>query len=196
MLTPREVEEVKKIEGKARTVTLRTDAAFVTRWKGQGELQKIEDRLRGFGYPISYEKTKALEWCPMRLRVLSLLVIKDMFNWGDDEVRAMGYAAPMYSFVARLFMKAIGSPKLAISRAPVYWASHYDVGKVEVKYPDEGKGVSLFVKDFKVHPVLCKHVEGYLERVIQFVLPSQKVTVSETRCIFRGDTYHQYDALW
>ncbi len=196
MLTPRKVEEVKKIKGKARTVTLRTDAAFVTRRKGQEELQKIEGRLRGFGYPINYEKTKALEWCPMGLRVLSLLVIKDAFNWGDDEVRAMGYAAPMYSFVARLFMKAVGSPKLAISRAPVYFASHFDVGRVEVEYPNEGKGVSLLVKDFRVHPVLCKHVEGYLERVIQFVVPSKKVTVSETKCMFRGDAYHRYDALW
>ena len=132
----------------------------------------------------------------MKLRVLSLLAIKNVFNWGDDEIRAMGYAAPMHSLVARLFMKALGSPKLAISQAPKYWASHYDVGKVEVEFHKEGNGVSLFVKDFRVHPVLCKHVEGYLERVIQLVVPSQKVTVSETRCIFRGDAYHQYDALW
>ncbi|MFH1382052.1 MAG: hypothetical protein ABIH70_04075 [Chloroflexota bacterium] len=196
MLTREEVEEVKKIEGKARTVTLRTDAAFIIRQKGKEGLSKLEDRLRSFGYPVNYDKIQALEWCPMGLRVLSLLAIKDAFNWGDDEIRAMGFAAPTYSFVARVFMKAIGSPKLAISRAPTYWASHYDIGKVEVEFHGEGKSVSLLVKDFGVHPVLCKHVEGYLERVIQFVVPSQKVTVSETKCIFKGNPYHQYDARW
>ncbi len=196
MLTKEEIQEVMRIEGQARTVALQTDASFIMKRKGQEELKKVEDRLRCLGYPINYESAKALEWCPIGLRVLSLLAIKEVFNWDDTDVRAMGYAAPTNSFVARLFMKALGSAKLAISRTPIYWASHYDVGKVEVEFHNEERLVSLLIKDFRVHPVLCKLVEGYMERAIQFALPSQKVTVSETKCIFRGDAYHQYDARW
>ena len=119
MLTLEEIEEVMRIEGKARTVALRTDAAFITKCVGKEGLKMVEDRLQNLGYPISYEEMRALDWCPMGLRVLSLLVIKDVFNWGDENIRAIGYAAPIYSFVARLFMKALASPKLAISRAPM-----------------------------------------------------------------------------
>jgi hypothetical protein len=195
MLTRAEAEEVMRIEGRARTVTLRTDAAFVKRWKGEKELRRLEDRLQYMGYPISYEKMRALDWCPIGLRVLSLLAIKDTFNWGDEEIRSMGYTAPIYSFVARLFMKAITSPKLAIRPAPVYWTTHYDVGKVEVEFQGE-EHATLFIREFSGHPVLCRHVEGYIERVIQFVLPHRKVSAVETRCVFKGDTHHQYDLVW
>ncbi len=196
MLTRDEVEEVMKIEGNVRTATLRTDLAYIKRWEGKEGLNRVEDKLQALGYPIRYEETRALDWCPIGRRVLSLLVIRDVFNWDDENIRAMGFAAPLYSFVARLFMKALASPKQTISRAPDYWASHFNVGKVEVEFHEKEKYICLFVKGFEGHPLLCKHMEGYLERVVQFVLPHQKVSVIETRCVFGGHAHHQYNLLW
>jgi len=139
---------------------------------------------------------RALDWCPLGLRILSLLVIKDTFQWGDDGVRAMGYAAPAHSFITKLFMRALASPKAAFSRAPVYWSSHYSEGKMEVEFHDDLSLITFVVSDFGGHPVLCKHIEGYLERAGQFVMPKHKVRLREVKCLFRGDAYHQYDLNW
>lgn len=196
MLTREEVEEVIQIEGKVRTVALQVDGTFVTRRRGKEALSELEDKMQSLGYPIKYQKMRAMGWCPLGVRVLSLLAIKDMFNWSDEEVRAMGYSAPAYSLVAKLFMKALASPKLAFSRAPDYWTTHYDVGELEMDFDERGRHINISIKEFKGHPILCKYLEGYLERAIQIVLARQKVSCVETKCVFRGDSYHKYYLSW
>lgn len=196
MLDKREVVEVMQTAGEVRTATLQTDASYVVKITGKTGLREIEDNLRKLGHPIEYEKMRAMDWCPLGLRILSLLTIKDTFNWEDEEVRNMGYTAPAYSFITKMFMRALASPKAAFNRAPIYWSSHYSEGKIEVKVPDDTNYVEFAIRDFRGHPILCKHIEGYLERAGQFVLPKQKVSMRETKCIFRGDKYHQYELSW
>lgn len=196
MLTKKEAEEIMHLEGEVRTVTLCTDAASVVRLKGKDGLNRVEAKLQSLGHPIDYGTMRAMDWRPLGLRVLSLLVIKDTFEWGDGEIRAMGYAALTYSLVTRLFMKTLASPDIAFGRAPIYWSSHFTSGKMEVEFVNGLNRVSFLIREFGGHPVLCKHIEGYLERAGQFIMPKHNVRLRETKCPFQGEPYHQYDLSW
>ena len=179
-----------------RMVALRTDGCYVLSREGKEGLKKVEAAMQDLGHPVSYEEIRAMEWCPLGLRVLSLLVIKDSLGWDEAGIKALGYAAITHSFVARLFMKALASPRLAISRAPEYWRSHYNVGRLEADFSKGERSVDLFIKDLGGHPLLCRYLEGYFERAIQFLLPKRKVGCVETECVFRGDAHHRFEVSW
>jgi hypothetical protein len=142
--------------------------------------------------PIDYRKGKALDLHPIGLRVISLLLIKDTFNWSDQEIRKMGYVAPSVSFIVKLLMKFFVEFRKFMNEVPVYWKKHYTTGKLEVVYlNDETKDATLHLKDIKIHPLLCLYLEGYFERMYQFIA-GKEGRARETKCMFKGDPYHEY----
>jgi len=62
------------------------------------------------------------------------------------------------------------------------------------KFNEENKELVIRLKDFKLHPLYCIYLEGYIERVLLFV--EQGVETRETKCPFRGDPYHEYTSKW
>lgn len=197
MLTKEDAQKLVEIEGKVRGAVFQTDAEYIKNKHGQDGLKKVKDELKRLGYPIEYEKIKAMEWRPLGLRAISLLVIKDLFKWEDKDVKLMGNSAPKYSFIIKLLMKFFISIEEAFSHAPEYWEKHYDVGKLEiVELNEEEKYAILYIKDFKIHQVYCKYLEGYFQRIFEFILPDEKVIVKENKCMFKGDDYHEFKGDW
>ncbi len=197
MLTKEDAEDIMKVEGKARGVCFQVDVEYIKKIGGKEGMNKVKKELQKLGYPIEYEKIKATEWRPLRLRILSLLVIKDVLNLSDEDIKTMGDIAPKFSLIAKLFMKALMSPQLAISDVPKYWKKHYTVGEVDVEELNlEKKYMIVCVKDFKLHPVHCKYLEGYFGRLTKFLFPDEKVKAKETKCMFKGDAYHEYKVYW
>jgi hypothetical protein len=74
-----ELDKLMKIEGEVRGVVFQTDAKYVLEKEGEEGLKKLEERVKGLGYPIDYRKGEALDSHPIGLRVISLLLIKDTF---------------------------------------------------------------------------------------------------------------------
>jgi hypothetical protein len=196
MLTRNEVEEVMRLEGRARGAAFQTDRLYLTKVRGEEGVHALEGKLQTLGYPIRYSTVKAMEWLPVGLRILSLLAIKDLFDWSNDEIKAMGNAAPAYSFIVKLFMKVLGSLELALTRVPDYWRSHYSVGVVEAELFAAEQRLVLTIKGFKGHPILCKYLEGYFERSLSAVCPRRKIEAVETECVYRGHVHHRYIISW
>jgi hypothetical protein len=182
-----------KIEGEVRGVVFQTDAKYVLEKEGEEGLKKLEKRVRERGYPIDYRTVEALNFYPLGLRGISLLLIKDTFGCGDEEIREMGYAAPQTSFIVKLLVKFSADWKKFISEIPGIWIKHWTRGKIEVPKTDEKtKEVVLRLKDVKIHPILCLYLEGYFKRIYEFVVGKGKGEVKETKCMFKGDPYHEY----
>ncbi len=197
MITKNDADSIMKHQGMARGTTFQTDAAFIKRNHGEEGIHKIEEEFMKVGYPIDYEKINAMKWYPLGLRVLSLRVIKDVFNLGDEDLKAMGDSAPKYSFIVKLLMKFFVSPSETLKRAPEYWKKHYTVGTIEAAEFKEGeKHITLFVKDFKIDPVFCRYLEGYFRRLIQNLFPNKKVESKEIHCMYKDDTYHEFQMSW
>ena len=193
MITKPKADELMQIPGQVRGAVFETDAEYIRNRYGPEGLDKVMAALDSAGYPIRYGDVKSMEWLPLGLRALSLLIIKDIFNWNDGEIKEMGDAAPKYSFIVKLLMKFFVSPRVAFNHAPEYWVKHYDTGRLVAVELDEEKGHAVIhLHDFRVHPVYCKYLEGYFQRLFKFMYPKSRIEIRETKCMCREDTHHEF----
>jgi histidyl-tRNA synthetase len=71
-----ELDKLMKIEGEIKGVAFQADAKYILEKEGEEGLKKLEKRVKEFGYPIDYRTVRALNFYPIGLRVISLLLIK------------------------------------------------------------------------------------------------------------------------
>lgn len=192
-----EINQLMAISGKARGAIFQTDAECIRSKKGETGLLAVKEELKKIGYQIDYENIRATDWYPVGLRVLSLIAIKKVFNLSDEEIKDMGNEAPKYSFIVKILMKYFLTFPLSYKEAPNYWKKHYTAGILEAPgYDLQVKSYIIRLKDFKIHPILCIYLGGYFMRIGQFVLKGNNFQVEETKCMFRGDPYHEYLIKW
>jgi hypothetical protein len=192
-----EVDELMNITGRVRGAVFETDAAYIRNRYGDEGLGKLNAALAEVGQPIDYESVNSMEWLPLGLRALSLLVIKDVFNWNDKQIKEMGDAAPKYSFIVKLLMKFFVSPAVAFQHAPEYWIKHYDIGKLDAVELDEPRRRAVIhLHDFRVHPIYCRYLEGYFQRLFKFMYPKSRIEIKETKCMCDHSPHHEFIVTW
>lgn len=192
-----EVDELMNITGRVRGAVFETDAAYIRNRYGDEGLGKLNAALAEVAQPIDYESVNSMEWFPLGLRALSLLVIKDVFNWNDEQIKEMGDAAPKYSFIVKLLMKFFVSPAVAFQHAPEYWVKHYDIGKLDaVELDEEGRRAVIHLHDFRVHPIYCRYLEGYFQRLFKFMYPKSRIEIKETKCMCNHSPHHEFIVTW
>ena|GEM_PF-209693 len=197
VITRSEFQDIIKLDGQVRGSTLNTDASFVESREGKEGLRKIEESFKRLGYPVEYRQIRDMGWYPVCLRVLSLRIIQDVFGLRDNDMVSMGDTAPKFSFIVKVFMKFTGMPENAFSRIPEYWRMHYSIGDIRVEEMNEKAGYLVVrLLDFMIHPVLCRYLEGYFRRLLQFSFVAQEVRSRETKCAFNGAPYHEYHIAW
>lgn len=195
MTNKQEIDQIMKTEGKVRGATLQTDAEYVKRHFGEGALANVKRQLADWGYPIDYENVQAMEWYPAGLRTVSLLAVQTVFNLTDEQMRAMGMEAPKYSFMVKLLMKFFLSLEQTFKNAPLYWKKHWTIGELELgKFDEKEKILVLQLKNFPAHPTVCKFEEGYFLSISSYAVKNARI--KETKCMNRGDPYHEYVVTW
>jgi hypothetical protein len=194
-ISEQERQRIMLIPGMVRGVVFKTDFEYILNKLGEEKALLLKNKLSGWKIPINYQEIKPLDWYPVGLRVISLLAIQETFGWGDKEIFNLGSSSPKYSFPAAMLMKYFVSIRVAVKEASKLWQKHYSVGKLVVAKIDE-KEVVLQLKDFKIHPVLCVSLEGYFFCIAHYVIRSKEITIQETKCVFRGDPFHEYSIKW
>lgn len=196
-ITKEEIKKLLEIPGKTRGVVLQTDAEYIREKKGEKGLSLLAEEFKKMECPIDYKNIKLTEWYPVGLRVISLLLIRKIFNFDEKQIEDMGNNAPKYSFIVRMLMKYFLTFPKTYKEAPNYWRKHYTVGMLEgANYDLKKKYYTLRLKEFKIHPILCTYLGGYFIRIGQFVLKGSDFQVEEIKCVFRGDPYHEYVIRW
>ena len=189
----KEADRLMHLEGNTKGVTLETHGIYIKHREGQEGLRAVEEKMKELGYPLKFKEINPLKWYPEGLGVLVILVAKKLFNWNDKDIFDMGNSAPKYSIVAKLMMKYFLSPPQSFAQAPKYWRRHYDFGSLEAyEFNDEKKYVKIHIKGYKFHPIVCVFYAGYLLRIAQYVFGTDKIRIKETKCIYRGDPYHEF----
>ncbi|PIR71678.1 MAG: hypothetical protein COX89_00535 [Candidatus Nealsonbacteria bacterium CG_4_10_14_0_2_um_filter_37_10] len=192
-----EANRLMKIKGNARGVTLQTHAEYILYKKGDEGLRRVEEKLKELGYPLKFKEVRPLKWYPEGLGVLVLLVAKEIFNWSKSDIFDMGNSAPKYSFVVKLLLKYFLSPRRSFQESPKYWRKHYDFGELETgEFNEKEKYLIVREKGYKFHPIACIFHSGYFLRIAQYVIKSEKITIEETKCMFKGDPYHEFIIRW
>lgn len=186
-----------KIKGNVKGEVLRISAAYIAEKEGEKGVEVIEEKLKELGYSLKFKEIKPLRWYPEALSVLVILVAKDVFNWKNSDIFDMGNSAPKYSFIVKLLLKYLISVEKIFEECPKYWRKHFDFGELEpVEINTKEKYAIIRVKGYKFHPLICLYHAGYFLRLVQLSIRSKKITIKETKCMFKGDPYHQYLIKW
>jgi predicted hydrocarbon binding protein len=192
-----EVDRLVSLKGNTTGEVFKTHAIYIKYREGEEGVRAVEKKMAELGYPIKFKEFVPLAWYSEGKSIAVVLVAKEIFNWTDEDIFEMGNSAPKYSFIVKLFAQHFLSPEKILSEAQKYWQKHFDFGDVKViEFNKEEKRIIVRVIGYKTHPIACKFHAGYLLRMGQFVLKSDNIKVEETKCVYRGDPYHEYSLTW
>jgi len=198
-LSKENIKKLLEIEVKSRGVSLKTDMEFILKEKGEEGLKKLEDELEKLECPIKFKEIKSMEFYPAGLRVISLLAIKKVFNFNENNFRQMGLFATKVSLIIKFFMEYFFSiQKVFFEEAPKIWRKYWTTGEiVPVELNEEKKYGILRLKGIDLHPIFCTfYLAGYFSGILQMLVKTSEITCEEVKCSFRGDKEHEYLIKW
>lgn len=197
MLNSKEVEKIKKIEGRARGVIFQTDIQYIEGKMGKKEANKIRREIKKIIPEYDHSQIKTTDWYPLWWRIISLKVIKNHFNWGKKELVEMGHSAPGNSFLVRVILRYFVSLKKTFQEGKKYWDKHYHPGNFEsIKFNNKEQYVIFRIKNFKGHPDLCFYLQGYFKAIAELTLPGKKIDIKETKCLHKKGPCHEFKLSW
>lgn len=194
MITKKEADKLMLIKGDTKGSELRTLSNYIQEKEEKGQLAIIEEKMEELGYPLRFDEIKTMEWYPESLNVLAMIIARDLFGWKN--LFEFGNASPDFSFGTKLFFK-FSSPKKVFDKMSKSWRKFMDVGMLEpVAYNKKEKYMTLRLKDYMFHPAMCDYFAGFFLRIGQYVIKSKKINIKETKCMFKGNPYHEYVIRW
>ncbi len=183
-------------EGQVRGEKFKTHAAYIQQKEGEEGLRAIEKRLEDLGYPFKFDEVRSLDWYPVGYSPLIMIVAKEIFGWTDKDIFDMGYSAPKYSFLFKMALRWAVSIEKMTEESPSYWRKHYDFGEIEaVEVDREKKQIISRISGFKLDPIMCPYLQGYILRMLQYVI-KEEAKIEESKCIHQGGEYEEYIISW
>ena len=195
-VTPATVKKMMNLKGEARGVTLKDDWTIILKDYGEESLRKLEKRMAELGFPLLYKDIKTMDFYPLGLNMLSILVIGELFHFDEQEFEELGRKEAKISGFFRFLIKHFASFHVLVKGVPKMWREHYNVGDLSVvELNEEERYVILRLENFKAHRAFCALLRGYLARVLEIARGVQ-VKTRETKCILNGDSYHEFLLQW
>lgn len=186
-------KKIMAIPGEARGIHLKNDAEYILSHYNKKTLEKVEKELESLGYPLKYKKVNNLGFYPAGLRVLSLLVIQKTLNLNEEQIKELCAFATRASFAIRLYLKFFYSIPKILEKASQLWRDYWTFGKLEVKEHNEIKGeVKIEIKDFSLHPLYCRCLEGYFAGLAKMITKNKNITCKEISCEFNNGKNHLF----
>lgn len=198
LLSKKEIKKLMSFKGKIRGIDIKADREFILKKEGKEGLKKVEEKLRAIGVEIEYEKIKSMEFYPGGLKALSLLAMKAVFNYSDEEISEIGKFNAKFSLILKIFMKFFGPPeKFFFNQTPKIWERYWTEGRfVPVQYNEKEKWAIARYEELDLHPIYCHYLRGYFTTLAQLVTGSKNVEIREEKCSFLGDKFHEYLIKW
>jgi len=194
MLNKKLANKIINTQGEARGITLKTDADFILRKKGEKDLKKVEAELKNLGHPLKYKEIESMGFYPIGLRILSLLVAQKALGFSEKDIEQMGASAPKFSFLIKLFLQFFYSIPETIKQVPKMWKKHYTVGQLSAEIDEDKKYAVVGLNGLDVHPIFCCYLNGYFSTVLQMVV-KERVTSKEVKCPFKNSQTQEHEFL-
>ncbi len=196
IITKEIADELMKIKGEVRGIALKSHVQFIVEEKGDGVFKKVENKMAELGQVVKYKSIRPMDFYPIGLEALTLLVVKELFNLSDEKLREIGEYQSKISLIVKLFTKYFVSMRVVTQKAPIMWRKYYTVGDLKVTELNEAeKYLILEIKNFKVHSPHCRMLEGYFANIVKMIVNKQ-ANCKEIKCPFKGDNYHEFIIKW
>ncbi len=190
------LERMEKVKGNVKGDAIGLHINYIKHIKGEEGIKEVERRMEELGYPFNLNEIKKLNWYPIFIADLVVLVAKDIFNWSNEDIFMMGKEAPKTSFILRLLSRYMFSVEKLFSSASYIWKRYFDSGEIEVSEMGDNY-IILRLKGYEVHPLICQQFyPGFFVTLVEICLPDKKVSIEETKCFFKKDSCHEYLIKW
>lgn len=196
VISRKEVERLENIKGKTMGNSIKNTGKFILEREGEEGLRKLEETMASLGHPIKYDDIRATDFYPSSLLAITFLAMKRVFDYSDEDFREMGRFRVKFSLIIRLFMKYFVSLDKAARKAPTIWRNLFTTGNAKVAELNKEEGYAILrVEDYRFHPLQCRVIEGIFPAVLRMIL-KKEVSCKETKCIHKGDDYHDFLIKW
>jgi hypothetical protein len=196
IISKKEFDRLIKFNVEVRGNGLKNIANFILREKGEAGLREVSDAINQLGYKLNYNTVRGMDFYPIGLVPISLLVTQKLFNFGNKEFQQMGELDAKFTSLTRIFIKYFVSLDKAVKAAPTMWRTYNTAGDLRVtEYNKEKKYIILRIENFVLHPFHCQYLIGYFRGVIQMIT-GIKAVCQETKCVHRGDEYNEFLMKW
>jgi predicted hydrocarbon binding protein len=195
--TEKEIEEIKKIKGEITGDCIMLDFDFILDQRGEAELKKIEDAIMEAGYTVNHKNVKRNSLYPVGALVALDMAVNKIFHYTEKDFEEMGKAeARISSMLIRAFMRYFVSMDMAARQAQRMWDEHYKFGNLEIAEHDKKKRRAVVrIKNFRTHPFLCYVFKGYTAGILGMII-GKDPACKETKCVHKGDEYHEFVLSW
>lgn len=140
---------------------------YVIKTEGEDGLRQVEQVMKELGYPFSFEEISRFEMYPENYDVLRVYVAKEIFNWTDENVFAMGENSLTISRILQVAMGFI-SLRQTFRRAGLLWDKHFDFGElIPVEIDMDEKYMKLRMINYDFHPIMWEYFRGYFSAVTE-----------------------------
>lgn len=195
-LTKEFAKKLMEIKGECRGSALKSDWEGILRKKGKEGLEKLERKMAELGFPLKFNEINPMDFYPIGFDALSSWVIREVFNFSEKELEELGAESAKFSLFLKFLIRYFFSLEKLAKEAPKIWRKHYTVGDLEVaEINEKEKYVILRLKNFALSPPNCVILRGYFSKILQMAVRSS-ISSQETKCVFRGDQYHEYLLKW
>jgi len=185
-----------KLEGEARGISFKGEMEYILNEKGPEGLKKLEEEMAKVGVPIKYKEISAMRFYPIGMEIVTMLAIKKVFNFDQEDFRKMGNFESKLSLIIRVFMKHLFSIEEAAKEAPNVWRKNYTIGNLKVAKIDKNEQYAILrVEDFCLHPIICQILEGYFASIGKMII-GKEVSCRETKCMHQGADCHEFLLKW
>jgi predicted hydrocarbon binding protein len=196
-ITKEEADRLMAIPGNVRGAIFLTNSEYIRKRGGEEGIKEIEERLKELDHPFLFKNIKQMEYYPEGISVLVILLAIELLNLDEEDVFEMGKAAAKLSVFMKILTKYFISIKKCFEESPRYWQKHFDFGRIEIVEFNEVKKYGIFrVRGYKFHPIMCTYHRGYFLQIAQLAVGRQTARIEETKCMFKGDPYHEYLIKW
>ena len=182
---------------KVKAEIIRVEKEYILSKEGEEGLNKVSERMKELGAELDFKKLDSQTWEEEWKNSLLIVVAKETFNWTDEDIFQMGRFSPRASFFIKSIIQYLVSIDVVFNNVSNYWHKHHDFGDLEpVEINKEEKYIVIRKVGFRTHPIMCIYHAGYFKGVVEFVLRSDNINVDETKCMHKGDDYHEYRITW
>ena len=196
IISKEEFDELMKVKVEVKGNGPKNIANFILIKRGEEGLEKVTKTIRELGYPIDYKKMSGMNFYPIGLVAVSMLISQRLFGFNNEEFQQMGESDAKFSALTRNFLKYFVSLERAVKEAPKMWKIYNTGGDLRVvEYNKKKKYIILRLENFRLHPFHCQYLIGYFRSVVQMTTGIIAVC-EETKCVHRGDEYHEFLLKW
>ncbi len=193
-----EIKKIKKTKGKIKGLVIKGILNYIKTAESEKNVEKFQKALKKEGLKDVFDKKiKSFEWYPLWWYAILIFKTQEILGWTEDDVFQMGYQAAKRSLMAKIFLKYFIDIKKAAQGGKQHWKQIISTGELKIKKTDlKNKKIVFKLENFNIHPLVCADIKGYMKSMGEFIVGKKNVNIKETKCVFQGDPYHEFEVVW